>query len=99
MNDADIELLLYRIFSGKLFFFYKNDKYELRSPSIDIRYEAQLLYQNIINDEKYNDWLREDNLENLLIYLNLWTKDTNMIIKDLEKKIDNNKELYERAFL
>lgn len=91
MNDADIELLLYRIFNGKLFFFYKNDKYELRSPSIEVRYEAQLLYQNIINDEKYNDWLREDNLEKILITLGLWTMDTNTILKSLNKRIDDTK--------
>ena len=91
MNDADIELLLYRIFSGKLFFFYKNDKYELRSPSIDIRYEAQLLYQNIIHDEKYNDWLREENLEKILITLGLWTMDTSTILKSLNKRVDDAK--------
>lgn len=91
MNDADIEFLLYRIFSGKLFFYYKNDKYELVSPSIQMRYEAQLLYNNTINDEKYNDWLREDNLERILISLGLWTMDTSTIIKSLEKRIDDTK--------
>jgi hypothetical protein len=97
MND-DLELLLYRIFCGYLIFYTNNEKYRLQSASIELKYEAQLLYNSIINDEKYNDWLREDNLENLLIYLNLWTKDTNMIIKDLEKKIDNNKVDYYNNF-
>ena len=91
MNDADAEFLLYRIFTGKLFFYYKNEKYELASPSVQIRYEAQLLYNNIINDEKYNDWLREENLERILISLGLWTMDTKTIIKSLEKKIDDTK--------
>lgn len=91
MNDADIEFLLYRIFSSKLFFYYKNEKYELLSPSNQIRYDAQLLYNNIINEEKYNDWLREENLERILISLGLWTMDTNTIIKSLSKKIDDIK--------
>jgi hypothetical protein len=100
MNDADIELLLYRIFSGKLYFFYKNDKYELRSPSIDVRYEAQLLYQNILNDEKYNEWLREDNLERILIMLGLWTSDTSTILKSLNKRIDDIKvSLFQQRLL
>lgn len=93
MNDIDydLELLLYRILSGKILFYYKNDQYELRSPSVNTRYEAQIIYDNIINDEKYNDWIRADYLENILISLNLWSKDTLKIIKDIEKKIDRTK--------
>lgn len=97
MNDAEIELLLYRIFSGRLFFYYKNEKYELRSPDIKTRYEAQLLYNSIINDEKYNEWLREENLEKILISLGLWTTDTSVIIKSLNKRIDDTKvSLYQQ---
>lgn len=97
MNE-DLELLLYRIFCGYVIFYVNNDKYILRSATVELKYEAQLLYNNIINDEKYNDWIREDSLDSLLIYLNLWTKDTNMIIKDLEKKIDNTKAEYYTSF-
>jgi hypothetical protein len=93
MNE-DLELLLYRIFCGYLIFYINNEKYILKSASLELKYESQILYSNIINDEKYNDWLREDNLDNLLVYLNLWTKDTKMILKDLEKKIDNSKADY-----
>lgn len=97
MNE-DLELLLYRIFCGYLIFTINNDKYKLKSADIYLKYESQILYNNIINDEKYNDWLREENLENLLVSLNLWTKDTNMIIKDIEKKIDNSKADYYSHF-
>lgn len=100
MNDADLELLLYRILSGKVLFYYKNEQYELKSASVDMRYEAQILYDNIINDEKYNDWIREDSLEYMLINLGLWTRDTNKIIKDIEKKIDRTKiDMYLSASL
>jgi len=98
MNDVDLELLLYRILSGKIIFSYNGESYELRPPSNNIRYHAQLLYNNIINDEKYNDWIREEDLSYLLINLGLWTKDTQIIMKDIEKKIDKNKiELYKSA--
>lgn len=91
MNDEDFSLLLYRIISGKLYFSYNHEIYELRSPDNEIKYKAQLLYNNIINEEKYNDWIRQDYLDNILISLGLWTRDTNTIMKDLEKKIDNQK--------
>jgi len=98
MNDVDLELLLYRILSGKILFSYQGEQYELRSPSHNIRYQAQLIYNNIINDEKYNDWIREEDLTFLLINLGLWTKDTQIIMKDIEKKIDKTKiELYKSA--
>lgn len=97
-KNQDLELLLYRIFNGYLCFIFNNESYVLKSININIKYQAQILYNNIINDEKYYDWLREDSLENLLIFLNLWTKDTNMIIKDIEKKIDTTKVDYYSNF-
>lgn len=100
MTDADLELLLYRILSGKVLFYYKNDQYELKSPSYNVRYQAQIIYHNIINDEKYNDWIREESLEYLLIGTGLWSKDTTKIIKDMEKKIDKDKvDMYLSAAL
>jgi len=97
MNE-DLELLLYRIFCGYLNFTVNNESYKLLCADLSLKYEAQILYNNIINDEKYNDWLREENLENWLIQLNLWTKDTKMILKDIEKKIENNKADYYSNF-
>lgn len=91
MTDADLELLLFRVLSGKILFTYKNEQYELKNSSIDIKYEAQILYDSIINDEKYNDWIRAEDLDDMLISLGLWSKDTNKIIKDIEKKIERSK--------
>jgi hypothetical protein len=91
MNDADLELLLYRIISGKIKFYYIHESYEIRAASSDIKYEAQLLYDNIINEEKFNDWIREYDLDYLLINLGLWSTDTRSIIKDLDKKIEQSK--------
>ena len=91
MNNDSIEFLLYRILCGKLLFYYQGYQYELRSPDHSLKYNAQLLYNQIINDEKYNDWIREDQIESVLIILGLWTQDTMKIVKDIEKKIDNAK--------
>lgn len=98
MNDAEIELLLYRILSGKLIFFYLGDRYELLPASPEIKYEAQLLYDKIINQEKYNEWIREEDAVGFMINLGLWTRDTMKIIEDLEKKIENSKvDLYKSS--
>lgn len=100
MNDAEIEFLLYRILSGFLLFWYNGDKYELKAPSIELKYEAQLLYNKILNEEKYSDWIREEDIVYYLISSGLWTKDTAKIMNDIEKKIDNTKvDLYKCAAL
>ena len=91
LTQNDKEILLYRILSGKTFFYFNNEKYLLLSPSIDIKYEAALLYETIINDEKYYDWLREENSENIMIGLGLWNFETNKNLKNLEQKLDSLK--------
>ncbi len=95
MNDADIEFYIYRIISGNLLFMHDNIEYELCSPSPIIRYKANLVYSNVIENEKYNDWFREENLVPIIIHLGLWPKDAPDMIKKLEKKVEDQKlELY-----
>jgi len=96
MDDVDIETLLHRILSGYLIFYYKNERYELRKISYSIRYKADLLYNKIVSDEKYSDWIRQDQVDNILINIGLWHKDTNKMMEKLEKSIENLKvELFE----
>jgi hypothetical protein len=98
MNDQDVELYLNRIFTGILYFYFKNEQYELRSAPNHIKYQGSLIYNNIINEEKYNEWIREENLIPVMINLGLWQKDTDKLITKLEKKIEDSKvELYKNS--
>jgi hypothetical protein len=91
MNDNDIELLLYRILTGRNDFIFNNEKYTLYCPSVDIKYEACIVYDNIINDEKYHDWIREENITPVMISLGIWNSQTDKNLKVLEQKLDNLK--------
>lgn len=91
MNDAEIDFYITRILCGYLIFFYNGERYELRYPSNQLKYEANLLYNNIMNDEKYGDWIRQENLNRVLIMLGLWDKDTEKVIGQFEKRVDNLK--------
>lgn len=96
MNDASIAIALYRIFTGTLFLTYNGDQYELRSPDISIKYQAELLYNSIINEEKFHNWIREENLTNTMIALGVWHQNTNTLLEQLDKKLDNLKvDLYQ----
>ena len=91
MNDFDIEFLLSRIFVGSLFFYFKNDLYELRYATNDIKYHANLIYSNILNEERFNDWIREEDITLHMINAGLWTFQTDSMIKNLETKIEDLK--------
>jgi hypothetical protein len=100
MTDNDKEILLTRILSGKTIFYYNDNKYILYSPSIDIKYESALLYDQIINEEKFDNWFREENAKNILMSMELWNPQTDKALEELEKKLDNLKvELFENFLL
>ena len=91
MNDNDIELAIYRIISGKTIFQYNNEEYILYSANIEIRHRASIIYDNIINEEKYHDWLREENYENLMISLGIWNISVPKQLKAFERGLDDLK--------
>ena len=91
MNDNDKELLLYRIISEKTIFYYLNEEYVLVAPSIETKYRAALIYDNIINEEKYEEWFREENSDNIMIGLGIWTIHTKNQLSNFEKMLDNLK--------
>lgn len=91
MNDNDIDILIYRILSGETWFNYDGQDFVLKNPSIEIKYQASLLYNQILNEEKYQNWIREDNAESVMISLGIWEDKTNDIIKGLYKRLDDLK--------
>jgi hypothetical protein len=96
MNEANASLLLHRIFSKTTYFIYQDEQYELRFPDNNLKYQADLIYFNTINEEKYNNWIREEDMLNWMISLEIWTHDTNHQIDMINKQIEENKlNLYE----
>ena len=96
MNNDRIDYLLNKILSGILIFYYNDQEYRLRPPNAIIKYKSCLLYNKIINDEKYSDWIRESDMTRVMIKLGLWENDSDKMVKSLEKTIEDNKlKLYE----
>lgn len=91
MTDSELEFLLYRIINGSLYFIFSGETYQLVSPSKNVKYEAELVYRNLLNEEKYEDWIRSDRMTESMINLGLWHINTDNLVKQLETKIDNLK--------
>lgn len=89
--DMNIDLLIYRISSGKLFFSYNNQSLVLSSPSVELRYEAEMLYDRIIEDHLFDNWFRKDDLLYILKKMDIWHESDEKFMKQLEKTIENTK--------
>ena len=91
ITDKDIEHYVNRILSGKLLFSYKNRLYTLLYPNITLRYKASLLYESIINDEKYNEWITVNNLEKYMEYLGVWNREMAEFMNHSPKQLESLK--------
>jgi|LakMenE01Jun11ns_1017448.scaffolds.fasta_scaffold9959619_10 hypothetical protein len=87
----ELERDIYRILSGKLLFSYNKKKYVLTFPKPILKYKANLIYESIINDEKYNEWIRLENLDKYMQYMGVWEPGMSAFMKKSEQEIDNLK--------
>lgn len=89
--SQELEQFIYRIITGKLLFNHNSKKYVLVPPKPIVKYRANLLYVSILNDEKYNEWIRVENLDRYMIFLEVWNNDMASFIERSEKQIEDLK--------
>lgn len=95
MDNRNINIYLSRILSGFYLFLYNNTRYKLVYPDIHIKYEAELYAQEEYENNKFNDWITEDNIVDSLISMGIWTYNGDDNLKSLEKQIEDHKvDLY-----
>lgn len=93
-NDKD--LLLSRIIAGFVYLNYEGKIYKLKQPSSELKYRADILYQQVYNDNLYSDWLLMQDAESILIENGVWKFQNNEVLKQIDKRMENLKvELYE----
>jgi hypothetical protein len=90
-NHDNISLLIQRISLGKLFFIFNNCRYYVDSASLVIKYEAELLYEQFIEENLFEPFIRKDNLNIILQKLNLWDSEDDNLLSETEKKLENTK--------
>jgi len=96
--DKD-KLILSRIISGLLIFKYNNETLYLIYPSLELKYEAELYYQDLYESYKFSDWITEDDILNILKENKLWSDMNEKQFSILQKQIDQTKiELFKSFF-
>lgn len=92
MSHANLEKLLYRILLGYYYININNNKYKVVAPDLKIKYEAEILYDNILEENKFDkrfSTLKE--IEMSLIANNIWSPELDKKIKEIENQIDDAK--------
>ena len=85
MNEEKrIEQLTNRIISGKHIVCYNETLYELRIPSLDLKLEADLVYNEVYENNLYNDFILQEDLKHYLINFKLIPYLYDDMVKDNE---------------
>jgi hypothetical protein len=99
MDINEKEKLINKILSTKEVIKLKSGLFYIYPPSVEDRYEADQIYDDLIYELSFDNWLTEDKLEYFLIKYDLWTKDTTSRMKSLEESIDNLKvDLFKNCY-
>lgn len=87
-----IEYNLYRIIKGYYFITVNNNIYKVVYPTIDIKYKAQQIYIDILENNKYEIfWYSDIQLKMLLDRQDIWNNQKESILKQQEKLLDSEK--------
>lgn len=83
--------ILSRIVSGIYKFKYNNYNLKLIYPSVQIKYEADILYSEVYDENKFEDWLTLETAKSVLIDNGVWHSTSDQQLYALEKEIEQAK--------
>ncbi len=93
MDQNQRAKLVYRILSGSVSLL---SKYYFIHPDIKLLYDAQILYDGVMDELKFCGLITRESANNILIRKGLWLSNGDSNIKEIEKNIDNLKvDLYQ----
>lgn len=96
MEKHILNLYLSRILSGFYIFIYNDTKYKLIYPNMHIKYSADFYALEEYENNKFNDWIYENQVVDYLIDSGLWNYDGDNQLTKIENQIEDNKvELYQ----
>ena len=81
--------LLSSLTSGIIQFKFDNKLYNIHQPDHILIQGADDIYNNIILDNKFEGWLGDEDIEQILIQQGLWDRCNDITIKRLSETLDN----------
>jgi hypothetical protein len=93
---ANLQKTLYRIILGYYYIWMNSRKFKIIYPNLEIKYESEILYDSIIEENKYDkSWLTDKEIEIQSSLLGVWNKEKEKQLKELETVLEDTKvELY-----
>lgn len=98
MDDHELEILIYRIISGYQYIKLNNNLYKLVSPSIDLKIAANILYNDIYQENLYGKFILKENLKELLISNQIISETFDADLYTTEKRLNAAKIQYYKQF-
>lgn len=96
MDKQTINLYLSRILSGFYIFPFNERRYKLVYPDMNLKYMSEVYAATCYEQNKYSDWIYEENVVDYLVESGLWHYGGDDQLKKIEAQIDDNKvELYQ----
>ena len=91
MEYIDIENKLYQIISSTYYIKYNMEEYKSVPNTIDDKNRASILYQEIMDDIKYDNMISWEQAKIISKRLNIWTDENENSLKSLSNMLDNLK--------
>lgn len=89
---VNLEKLLYRILLEYYYISINNENFKVIYPTLNIKYEAEILYDNILEENKFDKRLLTlKEIETYLITNGIWNPEYDKKIKDISNQIDDTK--------
>lgn len=84
-------LLVNRILAGKNIVRICNTNYTIIYPCANIRYKADILYEDILRENRFDEFLKPQELVGILMRYKLWELDGDSKLEKYDKAIDDAK--------
>ena len=95
MRQVELENILYSILYGKYYIYHNNLKYCCVPNTLQDKYEASLIYADVMRDIRYEEMLTWEEAQRISEVTGKWTNKDEAGMKDLEKMIEHTKlEMY-----
>lgn len=95
MEQIELDNLLYQILYGIYYFTHNKISYKCVPNTLQDKYEAGLIYQDVMRDIRYEEMLTWEQAQRISQMNGTWTVKDEAGMKDLEKMVENTKlQLY-----